>query len=346
MKTDYKYREGCSVPYSAEVTFKPNELASSQNYGKTETDDEGNSFYVTYSEYEPLVVEFKKNGTFNAIFTDEAGNISIVPVKIEGLDRTAPSLTLGDRTESATETTVKVTADEDCSISVNDNRTPEAMSKDKTKEFTFDNNGTYALTATDMAGNKTERSVTVINIDKIALSVSFDTNTIDLLQNSSESDLKSALESGYTVWDDKTAEEDITVNINADDVKCDTAGLYTAVYTISDKAGNNIEANRFVQIIGEDTVCIRIDGELILPGGTAVVKAGETHKMTLQNCDEPFSVKARKGILSLGQMKVLTSNSLSFDESGSFTAGTSGYYTLLVTTQSRQTIRILMYVNR
>ena len=45
-------------------------------------------------------------------------------------------------------------------------------------------------------------------------------------------------------------------------------------------------------------------------------------------------------------MKYLSGSSLSFDANGGFTAAAPGYYTLLVTTQSRQTIRILIYVER
>ena len=45
-------------------------------------------------------------------------------------------------------------------------------------------------------------------------------------------------------------------------------------------------------------------------------------------------------------MKYLSGSSLSFDASGKFTVTNPGYYTLLVTTQSRQTIRILLYVER
>ena len=45
-------------------------------------------------------------------------------------------------------------------------------------------------------------------------------------------------------------------------------------------------------------------------------------------------------------MKYLSGSSLSFDENGNFSVTATGYYTLLVTTQSRQTIRILLYVEQ
>ena len=105
-------------------------------------------------------------------------------------------------------------------------------------------------------------------------------------------------------------------------------------------------ANRFVRVIGSDTVCLNVDGNLILPDSTAVLRPGN-HSLTLENNNgEPYSVKASKGVLSAGQMKYLSGNSLSFDADDTFSVSDTGFYTLLVTTQSRQTIRILLYVEQ
>ena len=45
-------------------------------------------------------------------------------------------------------------------------------------------------------------------------------------------------------------------------------------------------------------------------------------------------------------MKYLSGSSLSFDANSRFTVNGTGYYTLLVTTQDRQTIRILLYIEQ
>ena len=124
-----------------------------------------------------------------------------------------------------------------------------------------------------------------------------------------------------------------------------TAGQYTVTYIVTDKAGNVTQATRLVRIIGADTVCLAMDGELVMPDSTAVVTPG-THTLTVQNSTGSYSIKARKGILSIGQLKYLNGSSLSFDENGSFTVTDTGYYTVLVTTQSRDTIRILLYVEQ
>ena len=137
-----------------------------------------------------------------------------------------------------------------------------------------------------------------------------------------------------------------TVDHNGDTaVDLTKAGQYVVTYTVTDNAKNVTTAARFVRVIGKDTVCVSIDGKLILPNSTAVLAPGD-HKLTLTNNDQPYSIKARRGILSAGQMKYLSGSSLSFGADGKFTVNGTGYYTLLVTTQDRQTIRILLYIEQ
>ena len=166
-----------------------------------------------------------------------------------------------------------------------------------------------------------------------------------VLRNSDVDEYNNQLNSGYTVRDNKTAVENLTVNYDASAVKLDTAGMYTVVYTVTAEAGNENQASRFVQVIGEDTTCICIDGALVMPDSTAVIKPG-THTLTLKSGNEPYSIKARKGIRTSGQMKYLKSSSLSFDENGEFAVSNEGYYTVQVTTQSRKVIRIKLYVEQ
>ena len=166
-----------------------------------------------------------------------------------------------------------------------------------------------------------------------------------MTEGTTEAELKAELDKGYTVWDNVTAKNDLTVTYDSSAVNLTDAGQYAVTYTVTDAAGNKTTANRFVRVIGANTVCVSIDGKLILPDSTAVLRPGE-HTLTLQNSDQPYSIKARRGILSAGQMKYLSGSSLHFDADGKFTVSSTGYYTLLVTTQDRQTIRVLLYVEQ
>lgn len=329
-----------TVPYAVKVTLAPDELAISQNYGEIESGKWGTT-YKYYIMHEPLVLTFKENGTYNVNFMDLAGNTTIVPVVINTLDRTAPVLNVDNRQESGQSTSIDVTVNEVCTLSYGTVSVNFAAGEKKT--ITFTDNGTYILTATDNAGNKSEKAVVVGNIDKIMPQINFAPTTVYILQNSEDAALDSLLDSGYTAWDDKSSASEITVAIDKTEVKLDTAGVYNVKYTVTDKAGNALLAERFVQVVGEDTVCVKIDDQIVLPGETAAIDPG-AHKLSLTNCDEPFTVKAKMGINWEGQMKYSAASSIAFAEDGSFTVNGKTYYTLLVTTQSRKTIRILLCV--
>lgn len=328
------------LPYAAEVTLTPDDAAMSTNYGGTEK-IKNNIYYKDYGPWRPLVLAFNENGIYNVSFVDYAGNTTMVPVEISGIDRTAPELTISDRVDTGHTASVNATVNESCTLTYRN--TSVDLNPGETHGITFNDNGTYELIATDRAGNESKRTIVVGHIDKILPSVSFNPNTVHILQNDTQTALDDLLNSGYTAWDDKTPSNELVIDIDKSEVKLDTAGIYKVLYTISDNAGNALKAERFVQVIGEDTVCVMIDGKLILPGETAVIAPG-AHNMSLKNCAEPFSVKSKLGINGAGQMKYLSKSSLSFDENGDFTVIGKGYYTLLVTTQSRQTIRILLCV--
>ena len=337
-----KTRTGCTVPYEVEVTLTPDKRSTSPNYGETET-VKGQTFPLYYDSDAPLVCSFTANGTYNVVFADQAGNTAVVPVTIKGIDRTAPILTVAQ--DTANDASVTITANENCKVTADG--TDYTMTANTSRTVTFTQNGTFAITATDAAGNESFKTVRVGSIDNDPPSISFDTGTIYVTVDTTEAELEAELDKGYKVWDknDVTPADKLTVSYDDSAVVLTAAGQYAVTYTVTDAAGNKTTANRFVRVIGANTVCVNIDGKLILPDSTAVLRPG-AHTLALQNSDQPYSIKARRGILSAGQMKYLSGSSLHFDADGKFTVSSTGYYTLLVTTQDRQTIRVLLYVEQ
>ncbi|MBU5457603.1 immunoglobulin-like domain-containing protein [Oscillibacter sp. MSJ-31] len=335
--------------YQAVVALYPSESVTSANYGgwtnyelpngtvERRPDRYGPSEKMTY-----LSLTFTANGTYNVRFADQAGNTAVVPVTITGIDRTAPELTV-TTVEESNQVKATITANENCKVTADG--TDYTMTANTSQTVTFSKNGTFAITATDAAGNESFKTVRVGSIDNDPPSISFDNGTIYVTEGTAADALKEELDKGYTVWDNVTAKNDLTVTYDSSAVNLTAAGQYAVTYTVTDKAGNKTTANRFVRVIGANTVCVSIDGKLILPDSTAVLRPG-AHTLTLQNSDQPYSIKARRGILSAGQMKYLSGSSLHFDADGKFTVSSTGYYTLLVTTQDRQTIRVLLYVEQ
>ena len=338
-----------AAAYQVVVALYPSESVTSANYGgwtnyelpngtvERRPDRYGPSEKMTY-----LSLTFTENGTYNVRFADKAGNTTTVPVTITGIDRTAPELTV-TTVEESNQVKATITVNENCKVSANGNE--YAMTANTSQTVTFTQNGTFAITATDAAGNESFKTVRVGSIDNDPPSISFDTGTIYVTVDTAADALKAELDKGYTVWDNVTAKNDLTVTYDSSAVNLTDAGQYAVTYTVLDKAGNKTTANRFVRVIGANTVCVSIDDKLILPDSTAVLRPG-AHTLTLQNSDQPYSIKARRGILSAGQMKYLSGSSLHFDADGKFAVSSTGYYTLLVTTQDRQTIRVLLYVEQ
>lgn len=330
--------------YQAVVALYPSESVTSANYGATKVEDEQLK-PVIYGPNAPLKITFTRNGTYTVLLNDQAGNTTVVPVTIKGIDRTAPTLTV-TTVEENNQAKATVTVSEPCTVTWGENDT-YSFGAAGSHEITFTQNGTFAITATDAAGNESFKTVRVGSIDNDPPSISFDNGTIYVTEGTTEDALKAELNKGYKVWDknDVTPANELRVSYDSSAVVLTAARQYTVTYTVLDKAGNQTTANRFVRVIGANTVCVSIDGKLILPDSTAVLRPG-AHTLTLQNSDQPYSIKARRGILSAGQMKYLSGSSLHFDADGKFTVSSTGYYTLLVTTQDRQTIRVLLYVEQ
>lgn len=342
-------RKGTSVgttnaAYQVVVAITPSKQVTSVNYGRTEV-YQGQLMPVIYHQNYPLEITFTRDGTYTVLLNDQAGNTTAVPVTITGIDRAAPELTV-TTVEENNRVKATVTVNEPCTVTWGETGR-HIFGAAGSHEITFTQNGTFAITAVDAAGNESFKMVTVGSIDNDPPSISFDNSTIYVTEGTTAAELKAELDKGYTVWDknDVTPADKLTVTYDSSTVVLTAAGQYAVTYTVLDKAGNQTTASRFVRVIGADTVCVSIDGQLILPDSTAVLRPGE-HTLTLQNSAQPYSIKARRGILSAGQMKYLSGSSLHFDADGKFTVSSTGYYTLLVTTQDRQTIRVLLYVEQ
>ena len=345
----YKLTRGSfTVPSSVWVWLTPNETVTSPNYGGWTSyelaDGTVERLPDEYANSYPLRITFTENGSYKVRFADKAGNMTIHTVTVTDIDNTAPTLTVAQ--DTANDAKVTITVNEPCTVTWGETGR-HTFGAAGSHEITFTQNGTFAITAVDAAGNESFKMVTVGSIDNDPPSISFDNGTIYVTEGTTAAELKAELDKGYTVWDknDVTPANQLKVSYDDSNVNLAKADQYVVTYTVTDNADNKTTANRFVRVIGADTVCVSIDGQLILPDSTAVLRPGE-HTLTLQNSAQPYSIKARRGILSAGQMKYLSGSSLHFNADGKFTVSSTGYYTLLVTTQDRQTIRVLLYVEQ
>lgn len=334
-------RSGYNVPYAVAVTMTPDKSVLCSTAGKAG---------AVYDAETPLEVTITQNGTFEYLFVDEAGNRAVATVTVDNIDRTAPKLTFtpdpAELPVTSTDQKITVTVDEACTLTVGSQK--YTLQADGSQELSFSQNGVYSVIATDLAGNESVTNIPVGNIDRTPPAISFAGGTIRIRQDSAPAELTAALDAGVTAWEpeSQTMVENWTYDASA--VNLAEIGIYSVTYTAQDQAGNESTAIRYVSVYDKNSPGIYLDGALIEPEGTTVLKAG-THNIQVSHIQniapgvlEPYTVKISKGILTIGQIKNKRAD-VQIDDDGNFTI-TPGFYTVSVITQSRMTFRAILYV--
>ncbi len=345
-------REGYSVPYAAEYTIyftEPVCWLEEQNG-------------AVYDDTTPLILTITDNREHQYRFVDRAGNLlydygSMEPYLTiwDMVDNRAPELELTADTEaldaSAAGVQLEILADEACTVTYTDGGAEKTVAVEEipgsTEKFccsglfTFTENGTFKLKATDGAGNTSGFYVTISNIDRTLPTIRFSGSTVKLLQNSDPAELEALLRSGVETWDNVRV---TGWSYDAAEIDLARPGTYPVVYTVTDAAGNTAEATRYVKVLDARLPVVRIDGQLTEEGGTAVIAAG-THTLEISNLafdGEPYTLQLVRGTLTAGQMKSAGSG-FPVEADGSFTLS-GGFYTLYLVTQSRMTYRTTIFV--
>lgn len=341
VKTTELKRSGYNVPYAVAVTMTPDKSVLCSTAGKAG---------AVYDAETPLEVTITQNGTFEYLFVDEAGNRAVAKVTVNNIDRTAPKLTFNpdpaDLPVTSTDQKITVTVDEACTLTVGSQK--YTLQAGESQELSFSQNGVYSVIATDLAGNESVTNIPVGNIDRTPPAISFAGGTIRIRQDSAQAELTTALDAGVTAWEPESQAMVETWTYNASAVNLTEVGIYSVTYTARDQAGNEATAIRYVSVYDKNNPGIYLDGTLIEPEGTTVLKAG-THNIQVSHIQniapgvlEPYTVKISKGILTIGQIKNKRAD-VQIDDDGNFTI-TPGFYTVSVITQSRMTFRAILYV--
>ena len=173
--------------------------------------------------------------------TDASGNVSL-PLSLSPflVDGTSPEITIDPYITTPTNADITVTAS-----------TNEGILN--TLSHTFSENGSFTFTATDDAGNVTNRAVTITNIDKIAPKIILaGASVMDVAQGTSY------IEAGATCSDNRDITCDVIIDNTSVDI--DVLGVYEVNYTATDTHGNIGIMTRTVHVVEEDTPIITLLG--------------------------------------------------------------------------------------
>ena len=350
-------REGYTVPYAVECAlYDDYEDIYCMN---------GGTAGVAYNENNPFTVELQAGVDQSYLFSDKAGNLTEVRLPTppaDYVDSVAPQITVSGLPDNANVTngsvsfTVEILDETELTLSAGDDSVSfgaltEGTDSDGNKVWTGTvsaaNNGTFRLTAVDSAGNRSGTYFTINNIDKTMPIISFDVPTVRIRQDSTAAELAALLDvnsENIHAWDNVGIREN-TLACDVSGVDLSTPGIYAVPYTVQDTASNVGQATRYVRVFDKNHISVAVDGELTEPDGVFSINTG-THTLSiggLKAANEPCKVQLLKGIWSAGQMKYATGG-VTVGSDGRFTIVTPGFYTLFITTQSRQTYLVLLHV--
>ncbi len=324
------------------------------------TDLAGKKYKQSDGQFEK---EITRRGTYEYIFTDDAGNTAKVTGTVSNIDGTPPVIVFNDMPDENTlvkdSYTFKAAMNEAGTITMQDQIVAIAaptdfidgkpdLEKITWHYFTVTQNGSYLVTGTDLAGNKSRYYVSINCIDNIPPNITMQRSTLKVRQGTNVGELtEQALLSGVIITDNVSSAADVTVRINdrPSQNDLDTVGVYAVTITAADKAGNSREAQRFIRVYPKDEPEVLVNGQKTDNDGTTVIIGTYDLKISVDIPDfagEPYTIYMRKGDKTAGQMK----RNATVVEGGTFTVNEDGYYTLYIVRQNREIYLTRLYIQK
>ena len=145
------------TPPSASISYNATSLTNQDVTATLSLNDANN---VTVTNIGGSTHTFDSNGTFTFTFEDAAGNTGSAAAAVDWIDKTPPSASIDYSTTTLTNQNVVATLQSNEAIVVTNNNGLASR--------TFTENGSFAFTFEDAAGNAGTATATVANIDKAA----------------------------------------------------------------------------------------------------------------------------------------------------------------------------------
>ena len=301
-----------------------------------------------------------EDGDYSYKFADLAGNVTEVEVQIKDLITQDLTLVLATEKSDASiidPETYEVDVGDVLYAKTNRDATVTVNTKDAQSipadtwaaiEIKEDSEGLYPIIkASDNYGNTAIVQLLRIPIkDRKAPDVIVKKNLVSASINSTAEEIEAVISENIMVSDDVTPSDKLTVvydyNIGS------KGGKYLVTCTVTDENGNEAERMFWIRIYDGQEMSVRVNGETVEKDDTVTVSAGE-QKIDFIFSGEPYKVVYKPGIKSIGQMKTGSTpvtQGYTDAKENTVTLGfsESGYYSFLVTTQSNETFRFVLYV--
>lgn len=322
---------------SATVTFTASEKVGFRENGSVGTE---------------FVRKITKNGTYEYTFQDAAGNSTTVTVNVTGIVDTKPTLAFSNSPDGSGsvatpdelgEVTVGdvfyVSVDRDATVSFNGET--HSVLAGEWLELTVGDKSGGSIYAKDAYGNTVGAVFTSIGYPDLMPPYMEILNYVIRVSLLDLSGLDAKVRENALAVDDR----DGNLTVEVDYEMPTRAGDYTVTYTARDNAGNETVMTGIIRVSETAVAGVQIDGNFVERESIYLASGEDELILSVNMGSEPYSVCWVKGIRTAAQMKIGANDldGFSGEEAMPF-AGESGYYTILVTTQSHDNYRVVVYI--
>lgn len=320
----------------------------------------GCDYSTTYGANTNIPLTIKKNGTYELTFTDMAGNITTESITVDSIDETAPDVYAAGIPEEYVKPEnckIKVTMSEKGTISFQGTEySIEApVDADGDGKYVGDEldwitlpinaNGTYQVSAKDEAGLTSIKKLEVKMVDDTAPYIEFYKSSVTVSAGATRDELEELLldKSGYSLWDNIDANPKITFENMLTEDNLSNQGIHEVTYVVTDSVGNERKASRYVKVISSANLVLKANGELMVPCDSTIVNDNNVDIVLEKSkrMGESYKIYYKEGIRKAGSLK-----NAKVSKDGKLTNLESGFYTLYIVTQNKETYLTYLYINK
>lgn len=209
-----------------------------------------------------------------------------------------------------------------------------------------DSAGLYpTVYAVDAYGNSAIAQFAKIPLaDYMAPTLIIDKGIISASINTSDEEIEALLRANMAASDNRTASNKLIYEFEY----VRTVGKNSVIYKVTDEAGNTTLREGWIRFYDGNEARIKVNGEIVERDSTIIVEKGN-QDITVEFTGEPYKLEWEQGKKTAGNLKTgaasLTNGySQETNKTYQVSLNDSGYYTFLLTTQGRDTIRFVLYV--
>lgn len=160
----------------------------------------------------------------------------------------------------------------------------------------------------------------------------------------SDEEIEALLRANMAASDNRTASDKLIYDFEY----VRTVGKNSVIYKVTDEAGNTTSREGWIRFYDGNEARIKVNGEIVERDSTIIVEKGN-QDITVEFTGEPYKLEWEQGKKTAGNLKTgatsLTNGySQETNKTYQVSLNDSGYYTFLLTTQGRDIIRFVLYV--